>query len=370
MTPEVAAPLQRLAAALQSGIAAGRLPGAVVAVQGRGWRWVQALGERAAPGVPAPAGLAAWAPLDAAAVYDCASLTKIVVTAPLMAGLLHARAVALDDPVGRFLPVAPEGAAVTLRQLLTHSSGHAASLSLQVAWSGQAEGRRRALAQGPIDLPGQGFRYSDINFLLLEAVVETVGAMPFEQQARERLFEPMGLRDTGFHAHRWALPSRLVPTEIDARDGLLLGRVHDPTCRRMGGAAGHAGLFSTVGDLLRFVTLIVQEGAIDGRQVLPAAAVAAMLTDASPPGLVQRRTAGWDLDSPYSRARGAHYTRGRSAGHTGFTGCALWLEPGLGGGHVLLSNRVHPTARESIVDLYETVGTEAALALRAASAQR
>jgi CubicO group peptidase (beta-lactamase class C family) len=369
VTPGVAAPLQRMGAVLQAGIAAGRLPGAAVAVQGVGWQWSAAFGQRAAADVPPPTGLAAWAPLDTAAVYDCASLTKVVVTAPLMARLLHARAAALDDPVSRFLPVVPEGGAVTLRQLLTHSSGHAASLSLTPPWSGRDEGLRRAMAQRPADAPGSLFRYSDINFILLQAVIERLGGEPLESQARSVLFEPLGLRDTGFQAHRWAPTARQVPTEVDPADGLLLGQVHDPTCRRMGGAAGHAGLFSTVGDLMRVVTLLLQEGAFDGRQVLPAAAVSAMLADTSPAGLPQRRGAGWDLDSPYSRARGAHYTRGRSAGHTGFTGCALWLEPGLGG-HVLLSNRVHPRARESIVDLYEAVGTEAALALRAAAAAR
>lgn len=358
----------RLSRLLLPAIEARRLPGAVVRVQGPGRVFEHAWGQRAAAGVPAPAVLGGqgWMPLRPDAIYDCASLTKAVVTAPLVARLMHEGACALDDPVSRFLPLHPAASAVSLRQLLTHSSGYAASLSLAPAWQGLQAARERAFASVPTHAAGAFFRYSDINFILLDALVERLSGKPFEELAQAWIFGPLGMADSGFRPLLWADPARLVPTEHDAEEGLLLGQVHDPTCRRMGGVAGHAGLFSTAADVARYAQMLLDEGQAQGQQVLPAAAVAAMLHDVSPQGLPERRGLGWDLDSPYSRARGAVYAKGRSLGHTGFTGCALWLDPGLRGFHVLLSNRVHPQARDSIVDLYEAVATVAGQALSSA----
>ncbi|MFM8769479.1 MAG: serine hydrolase domain-containing protein, partial [Rubrivivax sp.] len=168
--------------------------------------------------------------------------------------------------------------------------------------------------------------------------------------------------------------SRIAPTEWDGEIGaapnaqvlanlkMLRGQVHDPTARRMGGVAGHAGLFSTAADLARFARMVLQGGELDGVRVLSPEAVARMTAVATPPGLPEQRSLGWDIDSPYSRARGQRYPRG-SFGHTGFTGCALWIDPFSRTFHVLLSNRVHPRTRDSIVALYEQVGTLAAEAV-------
>ena len=356
-----------LGASIEQGLADGRLPGAVLCVQGPHWRFSRAYGQRAAPSVSPPVALERWAPLTEDAIYDCASLTKAVITAPLMARLLHEGRCALDDPVARYLPTVEGAQAVSLRHLLTHSSGHAASLPLLPEWQGLARARQLAFASLPTQAPGTVFRYSDINFILLDALVECLTSMSFESLARAWILQPLGMADSGFKPLAWADMRRLVPTELDEQAGLLLGVVHDPSCRRMGGVAGHAGLFSTAADIARYATMILQEGAHEGRQILPAAAVQAMTRDVSPAGLPQRRSAGWDIDSPYSRARGAHYARGLSFGHTGFTGCSLWIDPQLNGFHVLLSNRVHPRALTSMVDIYEAVASEAALALRAAA---
>jgi CubicO group peptidase (beta-lactamase class C family) len=144
---------------------------------------------------------------------------------------------------------------------------------------------------------------------------------------------------------------------------MLRGQVHDPTARRMGGVAGHAGLFSTAADLARFARMLLQGGELDGVRVLSTQAVATMTAAATPAALTERRSLGWDVDSPFSRARGQRYPLG-SFGHTGFTGCALWIDPFSRTFHVLLSNRVHPRTRESIVALYEQVGTLAAQSVR------
>ena len=165
---------------------------------------------------------------------------------------------------------------------------------------------------------------------------------------------------------------RIAPTEWEGEIGaapetraagasLLRGQVHDPTARRMGGVAGHAGLFSTAADLARFARMVLQGGELDGVRVLSPQAVARMTTVATPPTLPERRSLGWDIDSPFSRARGTGYRLG-SFGHTGFTGCALWIDPFSRSFHVLLSNRVHPRTLDSIVALYEQVATLAAQA--------
>jgi CubicO group peptidase (beta-lactamase class C family) len=187
------------------------------------------------------------------------------------------------------------------------------------------------------------------------------------------------MRDSGFRPladpQAWAqVPlARIAPTEWEGEIGeapearrpgaaLLRGQVHDPTARRIGGVAGHAGLFSTATDLARFARMILQGGELDGVRVLSTQAVARMTAVATPAQVPERRSLGWDIDSSFSRARGARYPVG-SFGHTGFTGCSLWIDPFSRTFHVLLSNRVHPRTRESIVALYEQVATLAAQAV-------
>jgi CubicO group peptidase (beta-lactamase class C family) len=269
------------------------------------------------------------------------------------------------------------GDAITLRHLLTHSSGLPASLSLAQPWQGAQAALELACASVPTHAPGTFFRYSDINFILLGHVAARVAGLPLEVLVQEWIFGPLRMRDSGYlPLSRHALP-RLVPTEWSdspvaggtpaepgspgARPVMLRGHVHDPTARRMGGVAGHAGLFSTVADLARFARMIVHGGELEGVRVLSEGAVARMLEVASPAAVADRRSLGWDVESTFSRARGARYPAG-STGHTGFTGCALWIDRGSGAFHVLLSNRVHPRTRETIVAIYEEVGTLAAQA--------
>lgn len=361
--------LGQLQAVLEKGVAEGRMPGAVVHVERAGASWRRAVGQRALE--------PSSEPLDEQAVYDCASLTKVVCTATVMARLMQDGLVRPDDPVRRHLGEFAGGDAITLRHLLTHSSGLPASLSLAQPWQGAQAALELACASVPTHAPGTFFRYSDINFILLGHIAARVAGRPLDVLVQDWIFGPLRMRDSGYlPLARHALP-RLVPTEWSdspvaggtptepgapgPRPVMLRGHVHDPTARRMGGVAGHAGLFSTVADLARFARMIVRGGELDGVRVLSEAAVSRMLEVASPPALADRRSLGWDLESTFSRARGARYPAG-SVGHTGFTGCALWIDRGSGAFHVLLSNRVHPRTRETIVAIYEAVGTLAAQA--------
>lgn len=349
-------PLRSLGRRIDEAIGAGRLPGAVLWVERAGAApYTAVFGQRARePEVE---------PLALDAVFDVASLTKPVVTGVLCAQLLDHGRFELDDAVARHLPGYAEpaasagGGALTVRHLLTHSSGLPAVLPLDPAWQGAAAARALALAARPTDPPGTTFRYSDVNYHLLAALLQTWTGEPLDRLARERVLQPLGLRDSGYLPLQQHPATRLVPTERVGSE-VLRGQVHDPAARRMGGVAGHAGLFAPAADLATFARMILGRGTLQGRRVLSGRAWAAMTTSQSPRGLPQRGL-GWDIDSPYSRPRGRVWPVG-GFGHTGFTGCAMWIDPASQGFYVFLSNRVHPTVREGIVDLYEAVGTAAA----------
>src|SRR5207253_934132 len=207
---------------------------------------------------------------------------------------------------------------VTVRHLLTHTSGLRPDLDLDQPWSGERKGIELALTEEPRNRPGFVFRYSDINFLLLGEIVQRVSGEPLDRFAARSIYAPLGMRDTGF---RPAMTARIAPTErIDGT--ILRGAVHDPTARRMGGVAGHAGLFTTAADLATYARCLIRGGA----PVFSRDTVSLMTRVLSPPNVAQRRAGGWDIDSGYARPRGAHFPIG-SYGHTGFTGTMLWIDP-------------------------------------------
>lgn len=349
-----AAALRTLDARIDAAIAERRLPGGVL--------WIERLGAEPYRRVY---GQRAWEPapepLAFDAVFDAASLTKPVVTGTLMAQWIERGRLGLDDPVRRHLPEFTAGDGITLRHLLTHSSGLPAILPLQPAWSGAPAGVALALAARAAEPPGQVFRYSDVNYILLGHLIERIGGAPLHEQALSQVLQPLAMQDSGFLPLARHAMARLVPTEFDGT-AMLRGVVHDPAARRMGGVAGHAGLFATAADLARYARMVLGGGVLDGVRVLASPSLAAMTADQSLPGQPARGI-GWDIDSPYSRPRGALYPRGTGFGHTGFTGCALWIDPGSKSFYVWLSNRVHPRGSESIVALYEEIGTQAARAV-------
>jgi CubicO group peptidase (beta-lactamase class C family) len=368
--------------ALAAAVRAGQLPGAVVRVERLGpgrdtdsslEAYERAVGLKALD--PAPEAL------DAATVYDCASLTKGVVTATVLTRLMQDGALQPGSAVRSLLPAFASdrgGPPITVGQLLTHTSGLPAGLPLQPAWNGPEAALALAATRTPTHPPGTFFRYSDVNFILLGQIAQRLTGQTLDALAHEWIFRPLGMRDSGFRPladpQAWArvLLERIAPTEWDGEIGaasppppgtpMLRGQVHDPTARRMGGVAGHAGLFSTAADLARFARMVLQGGELEGVRVLSAQAVARMTAVATPAQVPELRSLGWDIDSPFSRARGRIYPRG-SFGHTGFTGCSLWIDPFSRTFHVLLSNRVHPRTRDSIVAVYEQVATLAAQAV-------
>jgi len=429
---------------INEAITAKKLPGAVVLI-GHNNKVVfeQAYGNR----VPAGeiSGMHSVAePMTEDTIFDMASLTKSLVTATAMMQLYEAGKLQFDDPVAKYLPpFAANGKEnVTIRELLTHYSGLPADVDLKDPWGlaapDKAEGIRRAM-DSPLDSkPGTTFKYSDINFITLGALIEKLSGQPLDEYAEQHIFTPLKMAHTTFHAFTkgcgpydvsgsaielhlasheaysmmcsaglgiWITSSiqNVAPTAHDNEgtpetnpnfDHLLRGTVHDPTTRRMGGVAGHAGVFSTAADTSLFAQALLDKllhntGPFPLKQSTlqlmttpqqPATAQSGA-TIFTPDGKtttgVATRGFGWDINTAFSRPRGeifpiATQTHNGSFGHTGFTGTSLWIDPVSNTYVILLSNAIHPRGAPPISALRGQVATAAAraLSLDAATEQR
>jgi len=328
-------------------LAQGKLPGCVVAI-GRqsGIVFTRAFGFRSLSPDKEP--------MTEDTVFDLASLTKPIATATSLMVLADQGKIDLDDPASRYVPefAARGKRAITIRQLLTHVSGLPSETALDDYEHGRAEAIRRIAALSLKAAPGTRFTYSDIGFLILEEVVRRVTGTDLASFAETAVFRPLGMKQTGF------LPSstdrtRIAPTE-QRKGAWIRGDVHDPRAFRLGGVAGHAGLFSTAADLSRYARMLLGSGALEGVRVLSAGAMAKMLAPHDVPGGI--RALGWDTQSAYSNNRGTSLSR-RAVGHGGYTGTSLWVDPEQNLFVIFLSNRVHPDGKGSINALAGAIAT-------------
>jgi len=303
-------------------------------------------------------------PMTVDTVFDCASLTKVIVTTTAIMQLWEQGKIRMSDPVAKYLPEFAQNGKqdITIRQLLIHYSGLAPDLDLTKPWEGKETAYRMAFEVAPERSPGAVFVYSDINFVVLGALVERLSGESLDEYALKHIFEPVGMKETRFvPPHAWE--PRIAPTEEDENHHLLRGVVHDPTARRMGGVAGNAGVFSTADDLAIFAQALLD----GGRGVLTPATVAKMTAPQQPVNGTAVRGFGWDIDSPLSTNRGELLPVG-SYGHTGFAGTSLWIDPTTRTYIVLLTNAVHmnvvpPKEKGSAVALRTKVATAVAAAL-------
>jgi CubicO group peptidase (beta-lactamase class C family) len=300
-------------------------------------------------------------------VFDAASLTKVVATTPAVMLLVESGKISLDAPLATYLPECSGNGkdAMLVRHLLTHTSGLAAGIPAKPEWRGADTALTLACAQMPTNPPGTLFRYSDINFILLGHLVARVSGMPLDSFVAEKIFAPLGMNDTTYLPLQKINSRRIAPTNTLIESDItrtLQGDVHDPTARRMGGVAGHAGLFTTVADLARFARMMLGEGELNGVRVLQRDSVRQMRSVQSPAAVPERRGIGWDIDTSFSRPRGSVFPIG-SFGHTGFTGCILWMDPFSNTFYVFLSNRVYPKDGTNILPLYAKLGTLSAEAI-------
>lgn len=351
--------LQLIETLVDEAIAEQALPGAVVAV-GTDERivWQTSRGQRALqPAVE---------PMTLDTIFDLASLTKVVATTTAVMMLIEDGRLRLNDRVATYVPgfEIHDKRNITLRHLMTHTSGLRPDVDLLPEWSGYDKAIELAIDEVPRSRPDERFVYSDINYFLLGHIVGVVSGQPLDEFTRERIFVPLGMHDTMFNPPA-ALTPRIAPTErclpfaypcTSTAGDWLRGIVHDPTARRMNGVAGHAGLFSTAADLARFCRMLLNGGTLDGVRILSPLGVARMIQPSSPDGHRATRGLGWDIDSPFSSNRGELLPVG-SFGHTGFTGTSLWIDPRTSTFVVFLSNRVHPDGKGDVTPLRARVAT-------------
>ena len=343
-----------IADAVLGEIAAGHTPGAVILVGQRGKAvFRQAFGNQM---------LEPQQPMTVGTVFDLASLTKVVATAPAILQLADQGRLRLDDPVAQHWPEFGRNgkAAITLRQLLTHFSGLRIGMDDSQPWSGR-DGALQVIADGrPVAQPGSRFSYSDVDFIVLGEVVRRVSGLDLDAYAARHIFAPLGMRDTGFNPGP-GLRDRIAPSDV-VQGQLRWGQVQDPIAWRMGGVAGHAGLFSTADDLALFATMIGNGGVAGSTRILSPGAVRAMTSPQGPPSSPVLRGLGWDIRSAYSDDFSPWFS-GTSFGHTGYTGTSLWIDPALQGFEIILTNRLHPDGRGQVRALRSRVSQLAAAAL-------
>ena len=274
-------------------------------------------------------------------IYDLASLTKIVATTSLVLQLVDQGRVALDSPVVRYLPEwhGPQTSGITIRQLLTHSSGLAAWRPFYKEAVDRADALAQLMLVGADAPPGTRFLYSDMNFMLLGMVAEKLTGLSLESAFLAMVAKPLRLADTRFLPDS-AQRARIAPTEYDPwRQRQLRGEVHDENASRFGGVSGHAGLFSTADDLSRVARMWLNGGTLDGTRLASAQTVAAFTR--AQDTLVSRRALGWE--TPNGSNSAGHRLSPRAFGHTGFTGTSMWIDPSRDLFVILLTNRVNPT---------------------------
>ncbi len=337
------AKLLEMEKAILEAIAAEQIPGAVVWLECQGLVYHKAFGNRQL--VPKPQ------PMVLNTIFDMASLTKVMATTMAVMKLVEAGKLKLADLVVKFVPAfTGEGReTITVKHLLTHTSGLRPGISRTPEWSGYTVGLQRACVEPLRTAAGQQFIYSDINFILLGEIVRKVSGVRLDHFLRKQVFDPLGMNDTLF-LPGWKMRSRIAPTELEAA-GLVHGEVHDPTSRRMAGVTGHAGLFSTAADVAKLARMMLADGKRPKGKPIFSPETVKLMTSVQTAPLADQRGLGWDIQTRYSDVRGDFFTTGGSYGHTGWTGTSLWIDPKNRVFLVLLTNRNHPSEKGSVKDL-------------------
>ncbi len=287
--------------------------------------------------------------MELESLFDLASLTKVVATTTATMILYEQGRLDIEAPVFHYLNAynTPERRSITVRHLLTHTSGLPAWRPFYLDGIVTREAVLDSiLTTALLSEPGEEYLYSDFGMISLALAIESITREPFDQWCNRNIFGPLGMTSTGFRGT--GTPDlTVVPTELDDyfRNRLIQGEVHDETAWTLGGVAGHAGLFSTALDLSRFAQMMTQRGNFSGKEFLKPQTIDLFTTvvDTS----FSTRALGWDTrnlnDEPSSAGQ---YFGPRSYGHTGFTGTSLWIDPDSEVWIILLTNRVYPTRDE------------------------
>ncbi|TWU57299.1 serine hydrolase domain-containing protein [Rubripirellula reticaptiva] len=298
-------------------------------------------------------------PMTMDTLFDLASLTKPIATATSIMILADQDRVQLDEPAATYWPpFAIHGKdTITVRDLLLHRSGLIADNSLSDYSDDQSANWANIAQLRPTMPPGQTFRYSDVGFQVLGKLVEEVSDMPLDQFALQNIFAPLKMTRTRYNpSQQLGKQEAAQAAATEQRDGQwMVGEVHDPRAFRMGGVAGHAGLFSTAGDLIRFGQSFLKFSFPDHPAILRTATMAEMTKPTAVPKGI--RGLGWDMRTAYSSNRAESFSDA-AFGHGGFTGTVLWIDPAQQIVFVLLSNRLHPDGDGSVNRLAAQVADE------------
>jgi uncharacterized protein YbbC (DUF1343 family)/CubicO group peptidase (beta-lactamase class C family) len=345
----------RIEKAATSAIARGELSGCVVLIGRReGIVFEHAYGNRAvAPKLE---------PMTTDTLFDMASLTKPLATATSIMILVERGDLRLSDKVAKFFPdFAANGKEdVTVENLLTHSSGLIPDNPVKDYDDGWKSAVKKICNLKLLTAPGSTFKYSDVNFILLGKIVESVSGKPEDEFVKEEIYGKLGMRDTGYNPSD-ELKARAET--IEKRDGKgewIKGKVHDPRAYAMNGVAGHAGLFSTAEDLAIYGQMMLGKGRRGDVRILSELTFEEMLRPRDIDG--SKRMLGWDNYTGYSRNRG-ELMSDRAFGHGGFTGTSMWIDPELDLYVIFLGDRLHPDGKGEVNDLAGRIGSMACGAL-------
>lgn len=342
---------------LNKAIKESKIPGAVLWIEKDNNLYHQRYGKKCL--TPAPKSM------KKDTIFDAASLTKVMATAPSIMILVEEGKLSINDPVTKHLPKfkGVQKNKITIKQLLTHTSGLPPVLPLKPEWKGYEQAIKLCYSAEIRNTPGRHFRYSDVNYIILGEIVKRTSGLSLKSFSQKNLFAPLGMKDTGFSPKKIKI-HRIAPTTKE-KGKLIHGVVHDPTARAMGGVAGHAGLFTTANDLAKFCRMIVNDGLGEDKRILKKQTIEEMTKSQTSMFLHKvRRGIGWDIDSKYSSPRGKGFPKLESFGHTGWTGGSVWIHPKSKSFVILLTNRNHPFERRSIKYLREEIGTLTAKAFK------
>src|SRR5688572_103455 len=285
-----------------------------------------------------------WAPSprpDEHTLWDMASLTKVVGMTSAMMQLTEAGKVDLDAPVQRYVAEfrGPHKERVTVRHLLTHSSGLPAWRPLYKETDAPAAARALAIATDLDTVPGVRMVYSDLGAIILGVVVERVSGEALDAYLSRHVFGPLRMTSTQYIPPPALLP-RIAPTEYDPwRQRHIRGEVHDENAYSLGQVSGHAGLFSTGHDVARLARMYLEGGSLDGARIVSPETIRRFTTVQD--STVSNRALGWE--TPNGTNSAGRLMKRPAFGHTGFTGTSIWIDPSRDLFVVLLTNRVNPT---------------------------
>ena len=289
--------------------------------------------------------------VNAETMYDLASLTKVVATTTAIMLLEEDHRIDINSPVARYLPEWMNAAAkdpnpawrakVTVRNLLLHDSGLPAHKKFYEEVDGKEKVIARVIAEPLVSEPGTKVEYSDLGFMLLGEIIERLTGQDLDAFAKDEIFEPLGMAHTMFEPPK-SLRKLIPPEEKNAegREGLIQGEVHDGNAFAMDGVSGHAGLFSTAGDLAIFAQMMLNGGIYAQHRLLERSTIDEFTARVQIGS--SARAIGWDV--PVEPSSSGEYFSSHSFGHTGFTGTSIWIDPEKELFVILLTNRVYPTA--------------------------